>query len=574
MKRSRLLALLVLAFSLTALNCNGKQPPAVEEEPAGVEWFEDATTQSEIDFVHDCGPVDGKYFMPQIVGSGAALFDCDGDGRLDVYLLNNGGPNGAPNRLFRQGKDRRFRDASAGSGLDFAGYNMGVAIGDVNNDGSPDVLVTQYGGIRLLLNDGKGVFRDTTERSGLSNPDWGASAAFLDYDRDGWLDLVVVNYVDYDRSHPCTSPNGAKDYCVPKVFAGRVSRLFRNRGGEGHPGCFEDKTLTSGLGRVPGPGLGVVCADFDGDGWPDIFIANDGQPNRLWINQKNGTFKEEAGLRGVAYDNMGQAGAGMGVAHADFDGDGLADLFVTHLRGETNNLWTQGPAGLFQDRTGVRGLGNPRWRATGFGVAAADFDGDGWPDLVVANGGVARVAALSDAASLGSHWSGYAERNQLFRNLGSGRFRDISTSSRVLCGMPNVARGLAVGDIDNDGALDVLLTTVGGRARLLRNVASDRGHWLSVRCLEPATKREACGAVVRVWVDGRPRWLGRADPGGSYLCSSDARAHFGLGTVTRIDSLEVWWPDGARESFPEATAVDREVTLHKGSGKPVGGGGS
>jgi hypothetical protein len=567
---SRLL-LLMAPLCLASMGCKNSQSPLPSSEDASTdpEWFEDVTERMGLDFVHDAGPLDGTYFMPQIVGSGAALFDADGNGKRDVYLLNNGGPQGARNRLFLQGQDGRFRDASAGSGLDVAGYSMGVAVGDVNNDGASDVLLTQYGGVKLFLNQGGGKFTDVTEKSGLLNPAWGTSAAFLDYDGDGWLDLVVVNYVDYDRTHPCSSPSGAKDYCVPKVFAGRVSCLFHNRGGEGFPGRFQDVTLASGLGRVPGPGLGVVCADFDGDGWPDLFVANDGQPNRLWINQKNGTFKEEAVPRGVAYNGMGHAWAGMGIAHADLDGDGLHDLFVTHLRGETNNLWVQGPRGLFHDKTGTSGLAGPRWRATGFGVVAVDFDHDGWPDLAVANGGVARQAASAEAQFLGPHWSAYAERNQLFVNTGSGHFRDASAASPSLCASPNVARALVAGDVDGDGAVDLLITTAGGRARLLRNIAPHRGHWLHVRCLEPALRREATGALVRVLAGERWR-AATADPGGSYLSSGDGRAHFGLGTIDRVESLRVRWPDGSWESFA-GRAADQEVVLRKGQGTPTKG---
>ncbi|HTU23515.1 MAG TPA: CRTAC1 family protein [Gemmataceae bacterium] len=567
------LLLFGLLLVASGTGCAGSQGPVSEsgEESTGPDWFEDATNQVGLDFVHDAGPVDGKYFMPQIVGSGAALFDANGDGTLDCYLLHNGGLHGARNRLFLQGEDGCFHDASAGSGLDVAGHSMGVAVGDVNNDGKADVLVTQYGCVKLFFNRGGGKFIDVTEKSGLINPAWGTSAAFFDYDRDGWLDLVVVNYVDYDRTHPCTAPNGEADYCVPKVFAGRVSCLFHNLGGKSLSSRFQDVTLESGLGRLTGPGLGVVCADFDGDGWPDIFVANDGQPNRLWINQHNGTFQEEAVRRGVAYNGMGHAWAGMGIAHADFDGDGLHDLFVTHLRGETNNLWVQGPRGLFHDKTGLSGLASSRWLATGFGVVAADFDQDGWPDLAVVNGGVSRHSAPAEAQHLGTHWSGYAERNQLFVNLGSGRFRDASSSSPTLCAIRNVGRALAAGDVNGDGAIDLLLTTVAGRARLLRNVAPNRGHWLYVRCREPALHRDAVGALVRIKAGGRWR-AATADPGGSYLCSSDGRAHFGLGTVDRVEVLTVRWPDGSWESFP-GPPVDREATLHKGDGSPVEGDG-
>jgi hypothetical protein len=300
--------------------------------------------------------------MPQIMGAGAALFDFDQDGRLDIYLLQSGGPDSpSRNRLFHQGPDGRFTDVSKGSGLDIAGYCLGVAIGDVNNDGWPDVLVTQYGGLKLFLNNGNGTFRDVSREAGLDSLLWGASASFVDYDRDGWLDLVVVNYVRYDSSTLCYDGQGRRDYCHPSQFPGSVTKLYRNLGPRkdaqttGRPVvCFEDVTDKAGLGRLPGPGLGVVCADFNGDGWPDIFVANDGQPNRLWINQRDGTFQEEAVARGIAYDGMGQAPANMGVALGDVDGDGLFDIFVTHLTKETHTLWSQKPRGRFRDRNQPR----------------------------------------------------------------------------------------------------------------------------------------------------------------------------------------------------------------------------
>lgn len=288
------------------------EPPASPAEADGPDWFEDATDKLGIDFVHDPGPLDGTYPLPQTTGSGVALFDCDGDGRLDIYFLNNGGPKGRPNQLYLQ-REGRFVNASKGSGLDFAGYCMGAAVGNVNDDGRPDLLVTLVGSVRLFLNQGNGVFRDVTKESGLDNPAWGASAAFLDFDRDGRLDLVVVNYVDFDPSWRC-SLCGKLDYCSPNAFPPTVSRLFRNVGEKDGVPRFQDLTASSGFGKVPGPGLGVYCADFDGDGWTDIFVANDGKPNHLWINKKNGTFSEEAVPRGLAYDAMGRAGGhGRGV---------------------------------------------------------------------------------------------------------------------------------------------------------------------------------------------------------------------------------------------------------------------
>jgi hypothetical protein len=542
--------------------------PSPAEEPADPPWFADMTEESGLRFVHDAGP--RSFFMPQIMGSGAALFDFDNDGLLDIYLVHNGGPEGAKNQLFRGLPGGRFQDVSAGSGLDFAGHCMGVAVADVNNDGLPDVLVTEYRGIRLFLNQGGGRFTDVTKEAGLANPGWGASAAFFDYDRDGWLDLVVVNYVDCNSREPCDT-HGGKDYCPPSRFPGQVTRLFHNLGPARNgtaPAAsvplvrFQDVTEASGLGKVPGPGLGVVCADFTGDGWPDIFVANDAQPNRLWVNQQNGTFTEEAASRGVATNAMGMVQAGMGVAVGDVGGDGLLGLFVTHLTNETNTLWTQGPPGRFSDRTVAWGLGSPRWHGTGFGTVMADFDLDGAPDLAVVNGRVGRGPGMANP-ELGEHWGLYAERNQLFANR-DGRFRDISPDNGPFCGTANVARGLAYGSIFNDGAVDLLVTTAAGPARLYRNVAPRRGHWLMVRAIDPALRRDAVGATVRVRAGGKGL-VRLINPASSYLCSNDVRAHFGLGPAEQVDGIEVVWPDGTNETFAGGPA-DREVKVEKGRG--------
>ncbi len=372
-------------------------PPARSSTPP---WFEEVTAKSGLDFIHDAGPV-GSYFMPQSIGSGGALLDFNNDGLLDLYLIHNGGPKGKTNQLYQQQKDGTFKDVSAGSGLDVAGYCMGVAVADVNNDGFADVLLTQYGAIKLFRNNGNGTFTDVSEPAGIHSPLWAVSASFVDYDRDGWLDLVVVNYVDYDPSWVCPDSIGVADFCGPQTFKGTVSKLFHNRGsdpkaGPGSAGVrFEDVTLASGLGRKPGPALGVLCADFNGDGWPDILVANDGAANHLWINQHNGTFQDEAMQRGLAYNVMGHAEGNMGIAVGDVDGDGLFDLFVTHLTWETNTLWKQGPRGLFRDRTAASGLNRAAWRGTGWGTVLADFDDDGCLDLALVNGRISRGTASS-----------------------------------------------------------------------------------------------------------------------------------------------------------------------------------
>jgi hypothetical protein len=311
---------------------------------------------------------------------------------------------------------------------------------------------------------------------------------------------------------------------------------------------FEDVSVASGIGRLPGPGLGVAVADFDGDGWPDVFVANDGKPNRLWVNQRDGTFKEEAASRGVAYSQMGQAFAGMGVAMGDVDNDGLLDLYVTHLTSESNTLWKQGPRGQFSDRTVGWGLGGTRWRATGFGTLMSDFDNNGFLDIAVANGRVQRGGA-GRGTGLAEFWETYAERNQLFSNAGTGKFQDVSARADPFTGPYNVARGLAAADFDGDGGVDLLVTTTGGKARLLRNVVASRGHWLEVRVVDPSLRRDAYGAEVTVRAGGT-KWFRTVNPAQSYLSSGDSAIHFGLGDVAAVDGIEVRWPDGSRETFP------------------------
>jgi hypothetical protein len=374
---------LVLAVALVGLmsGCRPSSESSMPSAATATRWFEDVTGGSGLKFLHDSGAT-GSYFMPESIGSGGALFDFDNDGRLDIYLVHCVPPeSNSANRLFHQEPDGHFRDVSQGSGLDVTGFGMGVAVGDVNNDGRPDVLLTEYGRTRLFLNRGGGKFSDVTATAGIENTRWATSASFFDYDRDGWLDLVIANYVDYSPTQKCPDSRGALEYCGPEKMAGTVTRLFRNLGRK--PATpqlpkqdprnesveavrFEDVTVTSGLARKPGPALGVFCADFDGDRWPDIFVADDSQPNRLFINQRNGKFTEEAALRGLAHNALGGTAANMGIAPGDVNGDGLFDLFVTHLISEQPALWKQGPRGLFQDAAATMGLCTPSWRGTGF----------------------------------------------------------------------------------------------------------------------------------------------------------------------------------------------------------------
>jgi hypothetical protein len=563
--------LLAALLSFGCRRTGSEQEEAPFDDPV---WFRDDTAKVGLDFQHEAGPT-GRYFFPQIMGSGGALLDFDNDGLFDLYLIQNGGPNsGIRNRLFHQRKDGNFEDVSAGSGLDIAGHGMGVAVGDMDNDGWVDVYVSQYGGGRLFRNRGDGHFEDVTKTAGVEQPSWGCSCCFVDYDRDGWLDLVVVHYVDYDPSRPCPQTNSKLDYCHPSAFPGSVARLFHNRGsGHGRETVpqrggrwlgFEDVTEKAGLARRA-PGLGVVCADFNGDGWPDILAANDGEANHLWINRRDGTFAEEALMRGVALNGLGNSLANMGVTVGDVDGDGRLDVLITHLTDEIHTLWRQSTVGLFQDRTAAAGLAAPRWRGTGFGTILADFDLDGAPDIAVVNGRVTRGPATEGEST--SFWSSYAERNQLFVNDGTGAFRDISLGNEAFCGSFAVSRGLIWGDFDNDGGIDLVATAIAGPARFYRNIAPRRGHWLSVRARDPALKRDAYGAVVTIRAGGR-RWIGLVNPGQSYLSSGDPRAHFGLGAIEKVEEIRVDWPDGSAEVF-EGGAVDHVLVLEHGKGRKV-----
>jgi hypothetical protein len=572
--KSRLpfLPLLVLLFCASA-GCKRSPdaPPsaALSTDTAGPGLFADVSDRLGIHFIHDSGSR-GEYMMPEHIGSGAALFDEDNDGRLDLYLIQCGGTNSASkNQLFRQQPDGAFKNVSDGSGLDVAGTGMGAVAGDVNNDGLTDLFVTEYGRLRLFLNRGGGRFEDVSREAGIEGDRWATAASFVDFDRDGWLDLVVGNYVDYNSTLQCKDPRGAPEFCGPQDFSTTVSRLFHNRGAAAGPGkvAFEDVTVRSGFAKAQGKALGILCADFNGDRWPDIFIADDGIANRLYINQKNGQFTEEAMMRGLAYNAMGTAAGNMGIALGDVNNDGLFDLFITHLTHEEHALWMQGPKGLFEDKTAGFGLTGQHERGTGFGTVLADFDLDGWPDLAVVNGTIRRGSAHSGRTlpGLDPFWHPYAQRYQLFLNNAGGRFKDVSPGNAPFCGHTGVGRGLACGDIDNDGAIDLLSICAGGPAQLFRNVAPRRGRWLTVRALDPALGgRDAIGAEVLVEAGGRQYWR-LIQPSCSYLVSNDPRAHFGLGPAERFEAVRILWPDGSEERFPGSPA-DRHLVLLKGTG--------
>jgi hypothetical protein len=569
------LALMGLAPSVTG--CGG--PATRTAAPAtGGDWFVDAASSTGLDFVQRSGRT-GSFYLPEIMGSGAALFDYDQDGDLDAYLVQAGrleppgdasGRSSAPrvgpeaDRLYRNELVERgalaFTDVTSRSGIATRGYGQGVAAGDVDNDGFPDLYVTSFGPSQLLRNQGDGTFRDVTARGGAHDERWSTSAAFFDYDRDGWLDLYVANYVDFvfPVHKPCFSVYGKPDYCSPTAFLPSPHRLLRNRGDL----TFEDVSEKARILTVKGNGLGVSTADFDGDGWIDVYVANDQMENFLWLNQRDGTFQNVGLERGAALSFDGSPEASMGVDGGDFDDDGDEDLYLTHLTGQKNTLYVNEGSGVFTDRTFQSGLGGPGQKTTGFGTAWLDFDNDGHLDLLVVNGTVFAIEALARA---GDSFP-YRQQDQLFRNLGDGRFREVTAQAGAAFQVPGASRGAAFGDVDNDGDIDVLVNRVDAPARLLLNRAEARGHWLGVRLMSKG--RDALGARAVLRREGlRPLWR-RARADGSYCSANDPRILFGLGGDSRGGVLEVFWPDGRRERFRDL-APGRYSEVVQGRGEPI-----
>ncbi|MBI3491522.1 MAG: CRTAC1 family protein [Acidobacteria bacterium] len=557
-------------------NC-GSQASTVRPDARDEEWFVDRAAAAGIDFTHFNG-MSGRFYQPEIMGPGVALFDYDNDGDLDIYLVQGGllgpGPPLLPppkgpltDRLYRNDlvvhpdgtRTLHFTDVTEQSGLKTTGYGMGVAVGDFDNDGWVDLYRTAFGRNQLFHNNGDGTFTDVTDRSGTADPGWSVSASFVDFDRDGWLDLYVGNYLDIsadERIH-CYTRTGRKDYCGPRSYKALPDRLYRNR----RDGTFVDVTAEAGVAREYGPALGVVAADFNGDGWPDIYVANDGEPNLLWINQQNGRFRNTALLAGAALNGLGSAQGSMGVDAGDFDNDGDEDLFVTNLVGETNTLYVNDGSGVFEDRTARAGLAVPSLPYTGFGTAWFDFDNDGWLDLLVANGAVRIREALARATDpFPLH-----ERNQLFRNLGTGRFEEVTAQAGAVFELSEVSRGAAFGDVDNDGDIDVLVTNNNGPARLLINHVGQRCHWLGLRLVGGPGPRDMLGARVGAFRNqGPPLWR-RARADGSYGSANDPRVLVGLGDVAAVPRVRVVWRSGRVEDWTDI-AVDRWITLKEGSG--------
>lgn len=574
----------LLSVGLGVLGGCGRDPsgtpgPGAEAVPPA-DWFSDAAAQSGLTFTHVNG-ASGALYDAEIFAPGVALFDYDNDGDLDVYLvqgrrLANGGTpqtTGAPpveasgDRLFRNDltvaadgtRSLTFTDVTDVSGIRVTTYGMGVAAGDIDNDGWVDLYLPRLGPNVMLHNNGNGTFTDVSRQSGTDDPAWGVSAAFVDIDRDGRLDLYVGNYLTWslETDKACTTITGQPDYCPPAAYRPSADRLYLNQGG----GSFRDVSAKAGIDTEVGAALGVSTADFDGDGWMDIYVANDSTENMLWVNQHNGWFRNTALLNGVAIDAAGYAEASMGVDAGDFDNDGDEDLFIANITSEGHTLYVNDGAGGFEEWGARSGLRPASLTYTGFGAAWFDADNDGWLDLLVANGAVRFLDAFGASSGGGS----LSQRMQLFRNLANGRFEEVSPSAGRVFQVPGVGRGAAFGDVDNDGDIDVLIGNNNGPVQLLINQGSPGRHWLGVRATGGGPARDMLGARVGlVRSDGRTVWR-RARADGSYASANDPRVHFGLGASSDAASIRVVWPDGRAELWTDVPA-DRWTTLTQGTG--------
>lgn len=542
--------------------------------------FIEAAEQTGLKFTHFNG-MSGELYFIETVGGGAALLDYDRDGDLDVYITQGRmlgdksndeatfTPLGDPllsDRLFRNDlvvhsdgrRELKFVDVTEAAGLQGNGYGMGVTVGDYNRDSWPDLYVTNFGSNQLWQNDQQGGFIDVTKTAGVDDPRWSTSACFFDYDKDGWLDLFVCCYEEWSLAihRTCANRfNGAADYCGPKSFKPERDRLFRNLGN----GTFQDVTVETGISSASGAALGVVEADFNGDGFADLYIANDGMPNHYWVNMAGRRFKEQAVVSGCAFNMNGQAEASMGIDAADFDNDGDIDIFMTHLRGETNTLYENDGGGIFVDKSSATKLGNASTASTGFGTVWFDYDLDGKHDLFVANGEVRHIPEQVEADDP------YPLRqpNQLFHQVANFRFEDVSRIAGPAFSESHVSRGVACGDLDNDGDPDIVIVNSAGPARLLLNQhcdADQHNHWIGFDVMSDSLDGDVRGTRIElVKKDGTTQW-GRLRTTASYLSANDSRIVFGLGEKPKVKSIRLHMPN-SKTVILAADEIDRYLSV-------------
>jgi hypothetical protein len=553
----------------------GATKPATAAPPG--EWFVDRAEQAGLRFVHFNG-ASGEFYYPEVMPPGVALFDYDNDGDLDVFIVQGKMLGSKPidqaltkpampleGRLFRNDLEKgtlHFTDVTDASGIEQTGYGMGIATGDFDNDGCVDLYLTSLGSNQLYRNNCNGTFTDVTKKSGLADPGWSVSAAFVDVDRDGFLDLFVGHYVRYSvaTNMRCYSMTGLTDYCPPNVFRAEPSHFFHNNG----DGTFTDRTAAAGLAGEYGAALGVATADYNNDGWIDIHVSNDSTPNQLWINQRNGTFKNTALLAGTAVSPEGLAKASMGVDAGDMDNDGDEDLLIGELASQGADLSVNDGSAVFSEEAARAGVRLASLPFTTFGAGWIDYDNDGWLDAFAVNGAVTHSV---EALSRGEKFA-LQQRKQLFHNLGNGRFADVSAQAGGGIQTQDVSRGAAFGDIDNDGDTDVVIGNDNGPVRLLINTVGSRHHWLGLRLTDSSGRRDLLGARVSVQRgDGRTLWR-RARADGSYASASDPRVLVGLGDSAAANGVRVIWPDGKSEEWM-SVPLDRYTTLKQGSGAVV-----
>jgi enediyne biosynthesis protein E4 len=529
--------------------------------PAQHITFQDITAQAGIHFTHNNGAF-GKKWLPETMGPGCAFLDYDNDGYPDILLVNGedfpGHQRGTPStlKLYHNNHDGTFTDVTRKAGLAVSMYGFGVAVGDYDNDGYDDIFVTALGQSHLFRNNGNGTFTDVTKSAGLWGPnEFSTSAAWVDYDRDGKLDLVVANYVQWSPQTDlyCTLDGARKSYCTPESYKGASARLWHNLGN----GKFEDATQKAGLYDPTSKTLGIAILDYNGDGWPDILLSNDTQPNKLYLNKKNGAFEERGVAAGIAFSEDGVARAGMGVDAADYDRSGHPSIIITNFSNQMLSLYHNEGNGLFVDEAPRSEVGRATLVTLGFGCFFFDYDNDGWPDIFVADGHIENeIERVQKRVS-------YAEAPHLFRNLGGGKFTEVTQQMGTAFAAPKVARAVAYADVDNDGALDILLTTNSGRPYLFHNEGGTN-HSLRVKLAGTKSNRDGIGAVVRITSGLDKQWQ-MLRSGSSYLSQSELALTFGLGTSSKADALAVQWPSGQIDKISNIPA-DQTVTIQEGKG--------
>ncbi len=533
--------------------------------PVAKTGFTDVTALAGVNFTHNAGR-SGKKYMPETLGSGCAFLDVDGDGWPDILLLNGKDwtPRGRKTiaALYRNNRNGTFTDITQGSGLDIEMHAMGVAVGDYDNDGREDIYITALDGDHLFHNQGNGKFLDVTKTAMTQNSAFGTSAAWVDYDRDGKLDLFVANYVQWTPKIDlwCSLDGATKSYCTPESYKGTQCRLYHNLGG----GRFEEVAEKAGVGDPTSKSLGITILDYNNDGWPDIFVANDTQPNKLYRNLRNGTFKEEATSAGVAYGEDGVARGAMGADSADYDRSGRAHLLVGNFSNQMLGLYHNEGNGLFVDEAPSSSVGRASLLSLSFGVFFFDYDLDGYPDIFAANGHIEdEIGRVQPKVS-------YRQAPLLFRNLGKRQFANVTADMGAAFNRQVVARGAAYADFDHDGDLDLLISTNNGPAYLYRNDNSNHNQWLSVRLAGTKSNRDGIGAVVRVQSASGKQWQ-MLRSGSSYCSQSDLALVFGLGKDTSA-SVEIEWPSGAKQTIG-AVQANQFLTIDEGRGivqRPAG----